>query len=72
MTLILEIDNPTYNKGNILDLILALNSLALSGASVVVVIYLDVTSDYLPLLIIVLWDYIPIETTQKLRFDILN
>ena len=63
MTLILEIDNPTYNKGNVLDLTLALNSLALSGASVVVVTHLDVTSDHLPLLIIVPWDYIPIETT---------
>jgi hypothetical protein len=63
MTLILEIDNPTYNKGNVLDLTLTLNSLALSRASAVVATYLDVTSDHLLLLITILWDYIPIEST---------
>jgi ribonuclease HI/exonuclease III len=72
MTLISEIDNPTHNKGNVLDLTLASNSLALSGASAVVATHLDATSDHLPLLITVPWDHIPIESTRKLRFDTLN
>jgi len=69
MNLISEVDNPTHNKGNVLDLTLASNSLALSGASAVVTTHLDSTSDHLPLLNTVPWDHIPPVTTQKLRFD---
>ncbi|KHJ33171.1 hypothetical protein EV44_g4052 [Erysiphe necator] len=71
-SLISEVDVPTHNRGNVLDLCFATHSLLAKGVSSYVQHDLDTTSDHIPLLIT-----IPLETRRshvepKLRFSTIN
>ncbi|EED11974.1 hypothetical protein TSTA_000510, partial [Talaromyces stipitatus ATCC 10500] len=70
--LISDIDCPTHERGNMLDLSFALSPLALTGAKASIVSHLDATSDHQPLITTVPWDQRYKETAQKLRFDTLD
>ncbi|POS83035.1 hypothetical protein EPUL_005871 [Erysiphe pulchra] len=51
LVLISEVDNPTHNRGNVLDLCFATQKLVAKGIISTVQKELDVTSDHLPILI---------------------
>jgi ribonuclease HI len=67
-----EIDIPTHDKGNVLDLAFVSSSPTLLGASTRVAHHLDATSDHRPLLTTLPWEQGPVETPQRLRFDTLD
>ncbi|KHJ31101.1 hypothetical protein EV44_g4310 [Erysiphe necator] len=67
-----EIDTPTHNRGNVLDLCFSSNSLLAKGCTASVQQDLDVTSDHLPILALVPLEF-PIRYTEpKLRIASLN
>ncbi|EED14753.1 conserved hypothetical protein [Talaromyces stipitatus ATCC 10500] len=70
--LISDIDYPTHERGNMLDISFASSPLALAGAKASIASHLDATSDYQPLITTVPWDQRYKETAQKLRFDIVD
>jgi ribonuclease HI len=72
LVLISEIDRPTHNRGNVLDLTFASGSLALAGTSTRIASHLDSTSDHRPLLTTMPWSHRFPETPQRLRFDTLD
>jgi hypothetical protein len=72
LVFISEVDRPTYDKGNVLDLAFSSASLALEGAKTIVVPHLDVTSDHRPLLTCIPWDQRFVEPAGKLRLDTLD
>ncbi|EED12711.1 hypothetical protein TSTA_052340, partial [Talaromyces stipitatus ATCC 10500] len=72
LVLISDIDCPTHERGNMLDLSFASSPLALAGAKASIASHLDVTSDHQPLITTVPWDQRYKETAQKLRFDTLD
>jgi hypothetical protein len=72
LVFISEIDIPTHDKGNTLDLTFASGSLALAGARTKVASHLDATSDHRPLLTILSWGQRQPEALQKLKFNILD
>jgi endonuclease/exonuclease/phosphatase (EEP) superfamily protein YafD len=55
LVFISEIDTPTHDKGNTLDLTFASGSLAFAGACTRVAKHLDATSDHRPLLTVLPW-----------------
>jgi hypothetical protein len=63
-----EIDIPTHDKGNVLDLAFVSNSLKLLGASTKVAYNLDAT-DHRPFLTNLPWEQGPVETPPRLRFN---
>lgn len=67
-----EIDRPTHNKTNVLDLSFTTGGLAAEGASTLIAPYLDVTSDHLPLVTSIPWDQRFQEPIQRLRPDSLD
>jgi hypothetical protein len=72
LVFISEIDTPTHNKGNVLDLTFTSSFLALSGANTRVATDLDVTSDHCPLLTVLPWGQRHSEAPQKLKFSTLD
>ncbi|EED17261.1 hypothetical protein TSTA_023150 [Talaromyces stipitatus ATCC 10500] len=72
LVLISDIDCPTHERGNVLDLSFASSPLALAGAKASIASHLDATSDHQPLITTVPWDQRYKETAQKLRFDTLD
>ncbi|EED13617.1 hypothetical protein TSTA_098740 [Talaromyces stipitatus ATCC 10500] len=72
LVLISDIDCPTHERGNMLDLSFASSPLALAGAKASIASHLDATSDHQPLITTVPWDQRYKETAQKLRFDTLD
>ncbi|EED15786.1 hypothetical protein TSTA_009110, partial [Talaromyces stipitatus ATCC 10500] len=72
LVLISDIDCPTHERGNVLDLSFASSPLALAGAKSSIASHLDATSDHQPLITTVPWDQRYKETAQKLRFNILD
>ena len=72
LVFISEVDRPTHDKGNVLDLAFSSATIALEGAKTVVVPHLDVTSDHRPLLTCIPWDQRFAEPARKLRFDTLD
>ncbi|EED12689.1 conserved hypothetical protein [Talaromyces stipitatus ATCC 10500] len=72
LVLISDIDCPTHERGNVLDLSFASSPLALAGAKASIASHLDATSDHQPLITTVLWDQRYKETAQKLRFNTLD
>ncbi|EED16647.1 transposon I factor, putative [Talaromyces stipitatus ATCC 10500] len=72
LVLISDIDCPTHERGNVLDLSFALSPLTLAGAKASIASHLDATSDHQPLITTVPWDQRYKETAQKLRFDTLD
>ncbi|KAI9039460.1 reverse transcriptase [Aspergillus affinis] len=72
LVFISEIDIPTHNKGNTLDLTFASSTLALSGASTKIASYLDATSDHRPLLTILPWGPSYPKAQQRLKFNTLD
>ncbi|EED14662.1 hypothetical protein TSTA_041400 [Talaromyces stipitatus ATCC 10500] len=72
LVLISNIDCPTHERGNVLDLSFASSPLALAGVKASIASYLDATSDHQPLITTVPWDQRYKETAQKLRFDTLD
>jgi hypothetical protein len=67
-----ELDYPTHDEGNVLDLAFTSGSLALAGASTTVAPYLGTTSDHRPLLTTIPWAQRFTEPVQKLRFNTLD
>jgi endonuclease/exonuclease/phosphatase family metal-dependent hydrolase len=55
LVFISEIDTPTHDRGNTLDLAFVSGSLALAGACTKVAEHLDAISDHCPLLTILPW-----------------
>jgi hypothetical protein len=55
LVFIFEIDIPTYNKNNMLNLTFASDSLALAKVKIKVASHLDAISNYHPLLTILPW-----------------
>jgi ribonuclease HI/endonuclease/exonuclease/phosphatase family metal-dependent hydrolase len=72
LVFISEIDRPTHDKGNVLDLAFCSSSLALIGASTIVAPYLGMTSDHHPLLTTIPWDQRFTEPAKKLRYNTLD
>ncbi|EED11826.1 hypothetical protein TSTA_110060 [Talaromyces stipitatus ATCC 10500] len=72
LVFISDIDCPTHDRGNVLDLSFASSPLALAGAKASIASHLDATSDHRPLITTVPWDQRYLETAQKLRFDTLD
>jgi hypothetical protein len=67
-----EIDTPTHDRGNVLDLTFTSSSLALSGLHTRFAADLDATSDHHPLLTIFPWSPRHHEAKQRLKFDTLD
>ena len=67
-----EVDIPTHDKGNILDLAFISSSPNLLGTSTKVVQHLDATSNYHPLLTLLPWGQQYIEAHQRLQFNTLD
>ncbi|KAI0993546.1 hypothetical protein K3495_g14638, partial [Podosphaera aphanis] len=72
ISLISEADVPTHNRGNVLDLSFASNSLILAGAESAIIPELDVTSDHLPIGTIIPWDSRFQEPVTRLKLDTLD
>ena len=72
LVLISDLDHPTHDRGNMLDLSFASSPLAFAGAKASIASHLDATSDHRPLITTVPWDQRYTETAQKLRFDTLD
>ncbi|KAI1000325.1 hypothetical protein K3495_g7870 [Podosphaera aphanis] len=72
ISLISEADVPTHNRGNVLDLSFASNSLILAGAESAITPELDVTSDHLPIGTIISWDSRFQEPVTRLKLDTLD
>ena len=72
LVFISEVDRPTHDEGNVLDLAFSSATLALEGAKTVVAPHLDITSDHRPLLTFIPWDQRFAEPAKKLRFDTLD
>lgn len=62
-----EVDIPTHNRGNILDLCFGSHSLMAKGITASTHQHLDITSEYLPLFITVLFDNQRAYAEPKLR-----
>jgi hypothetical protein len=69
---ILEIDTPTHDRGNTLDLAFVSGPLALAGACTKVAEHLDATSDHHPLLTTLPWGQRHQEAPQRLKFSTLD
>ena len=67
-SLISEVDIPTHNRGNVLDLCFASHSLLAKGSIASTQPDLDITSDHLPLLITIPTDFQKTKVEPKLRF----
>lgn len=72
LTFISNIDVPTHNRGNFLDICFASSLLKAEGTSAAVQRDLDVTSDHSPLLITVPFRNRTLPLTQRLRFATIN
>ena len=72
LVFISEVDRPTHDEGNVLDLAFSSATLALEGAKTVVVPHLDVASDHRPLLTCIPWNQRFVEPAGKLRFNTLD
>ena len=72
LELISESDNPTHDRGNVLDLAFTSSGIALQGASASVATHLDVTSDHRPLVSSIPWDSRFQEPVRRFRLDTLN
>lgn len=72
LVVISEIDVPTHNRGNVLDLSFTTNQLLLDGTSSFVQKELDVTSDHLPILISIPCHGVNPSPIPKLRFSTIN
>lgn len=70
--LISEIDRPTHNRGNVLDLCFASSALLREGSTARIQHELDVTSDHLPLIITVPYYQKRVRQVPKLRFGTIN
>ena len=72
LVLVSEVDLPTHNRGNVLDLTFASSALALSGTSTRIADHLDATSDHRPLLTSMPWGQRFMEIPQRLKFSTLD
>lgn len=72
ISLISEADVPTHNRGSVLDLSFASNSLILAGAESATIPELDVTSDHLLIGTIIPWDSRFQEPVTRLKLDTLD
>jgi endonuclease/exonuclease/phosphatase (EEP) superfamily protein YafD len=72
LVFISEIDIPTHDQGNTLDLTFASSTLALAGASTRVASHLDATSDHRPLLTILPWGPRHPKAQQRLKSSTLD
>ena len=67
LVLISEIDCPTHNRDNVLDLAFTSSPLVVAGASSEVAYHLNTTSDHLPLLSSIPWDQRFAKSARNLR-----
>ncbi|KAI0997979.1 hypothetical protein K3495_g10211 [Podosphaera aphanis] len=72
ISLISEADIPTHNRGNVLDLTFASNSLFIAGAESAIVPELDVTSDHPPIATIIPGDGRFHESVAQLKLETLD
>ena len=72
LVFISEIDSPTHDRGNTLDLAFASSSTALAGAHTTVAEHLDATSDHRPLLTILPWGQRHLATLKRPKFSTLD